>query len=119
MTAAIDAAAVTALADEPIDWRFKGMPSAWWGSTPRDVCAQAPDLFEAGVIGPVCVLRADSVVSKLNDQHAYLQLGGADSVQVGSWLGFGISHPCTVFDKWHVLLSGPGQQAARPSSGPA
>jgi hypothetical protein len=34
MTAAISAATVTALADEVIDWRFKGMPSAWWGSTP-------------------------------------------------------------------------------------
>jgi D-serine deaminase-like pyridoxal phosphate-dependent protein len=40
------------------------------------------------------------VVTKLNDQHAYLRLGAGDNVDVGSWLGFGISHPCTVFDKW-------------------
>ncbi|HJT94014.1 MAG TPA: amino acid deaminase, partial [Mycobacterium sp.] len=46
---------------------------------------------------------ADSVVTKLNDQHAYLRLGGADHVDVGAWLGFGISHPCTVFDKWQLI----------------
>ena len=28
---------------------------------------------------------------------------GSDSVEVGSWLGFGISHPCTVFDKWQLI----------------
>ncbi|OBF40795.1 amino acid deaminase [Mycobacterium sp. ACS1612] len=65
MTAAISAAAVTALADGPIDWRFKGMPSAWWGSTPRQICAQAPDLFEAGVVGPMCVLRAEALTHNL------------------------------------------------------
>ena len=26
-----------------------------------------------------------------------------DSVEVGGWLGFGISHPCTVFDKWQLI----------------
>jgi len=51
---------------------------------------------------PVPLGSADSVVTKLNDQHAYLQLG-SDSVEVGSWLGFGISHPCTVFDKWQLI----------------
>jgi D-serine deaminase-like pyridoxal phosphate-dependent protein len=52
---------------------------------------------------PVPLGLADSVVTKLNDQHAYLQLGGADHVDVGAWLGFGISHPCTVFDKWQLI----------------
>jgi D-serine deaminase-like pyridoxal phosphate-dependent protein len=52
---------------------------------------------------PVPMGLADSVVTKLNDQHAYLRLGGDDSVEVGSWLGFGISHPCTVFDKWQLI----------------
>jgi D-serine deaminase-like pyridoxal phosphate-dependent protein len=47
----------------------------------------------------------DSEVVKLNDQHAYLQLGPADAarVEVGSWLRFGVSHPCTVFDKWQMI----------------
>ena len=52
---------------------------------------------------PVPLRLADSVVTKLNDQHAYLRLGAGDSVEVGGWLGFGISHPCTVFDKWQLI----------------
>ena len=43
-----------------------------------------------------------SKVTALNDQHAFLALEG-DSVQVGDWLRFGLSHPCTVFDKWPLL----------------
>jgi D-serine deaminase-like pyridoxal phosphate-dependent protein len=42
-------------------------------------------------------------VVKLNDQHAFLQLGPTARVEVGSWLQFGISHPCTVFDKWRLI----------------
>jgi D-serine deaminase-like pyridoxal phosphate-dependent protein len=47
----------------------------------------------------------DSAVVKLNDEHAYLRLGAADRerVEVGSWVEFGISHPCTVFDKWQLI----------------
>ena len=48
---------------------------------------------------------ADSHVGRLNDQHAYLRVGPADRsrVDVGTWLEFGISHPCTVFDKWQLI----------------
>ena len=44
-------------------------------------------------------------MTKLNDQHAYLRVGPADRdrVEVGTWLEFGISHPCTVFDKWQLI----------------
>jgi D-serine deaminase-like pyridoxal phosphate-dependent protein len=51
---------------------------------------------------PIPLGLTDSAVTKLNDQHAYLRLG-SDTVEVGSWLGFGISHPCTVFDKWQLI----------------
>ena len=48
--------------------------------------------------------RPDSRVERLNDQHAYLRLAPADQgVEVGDWLEFGISHPCTVFDKWQLI----------------
>ncbi|MGE2731186.1 alanine racemase [Mycolicibacterium vaccae] len=52
-----------------------------------------------------------SSVVKLNDQHAYLRLGDTERVDVGQWLRFGISHPCTVFDKWRVIceLDGDGR----------
>jgi D-serine deaminase-like pyridoxal phosphate-dependent protein len=45
----------------------------------------------------------DSTVTKLNDQHAYLSLGAADVAEVGDWIEFGISHPCTTFDKWQLI----------------
>ena len=53
---------------------------------------------------PVPLRLPDSRVTKLNDQHAYLRLGPtAAAVEVGSWLEFGISHPCTMFDKWQMI----------------
>ncbi|MBO0879321.1 MAG: alanine racemase [Mycobacterium sp.] len=42
-------------------------------------------------------------VVQLNDQHAFMRLGPDARVDVGSWLQFGISHPCTVFDKWRLI----------------
>jgi D-serine deaminase-like pyridoxal phosphate-dependent protein len=44
-------------------------------------------------------------VTRLNDQHAFLTLSPAAQqlVDVGSWIAFGVSHPCTVFDKWQLI----------------
>ena len=42
-------------------------------------------------------------VVNLNDQHAYLDLSGAEQLQVGDLVCCGISHPCLAFDKWRVL----------------
>jgi len=44
-------------------------------------------------------------VVALNDQHAFMTLtaGAQDAVAVGSWIAFGVSHPCTVFDKWQLI----------------
>jgi D-serine deaminase-like pyridoxal phosphate-dependent protein len=44
-----------------------------------------------------------SSVTKLNDQHAYLRIGPHDRVAVGDWVPFGVSHPCTTFDKWALI----------------
>ena len=42
---------------------------------------------------------------KLDDQHGYLAVDPTNGLRVGDRLVFGISHPCTTFDKWrHVLL---------------
>jgi D-serine deaminase-like pyridoxal phosphate-dependent protein len=42
---------------------------------------------------------------KLDDQHGYLSLDPADTkINVGDRLVFGISHPCTTFDKWRQVL---------------
>ncbi|MGC1522720.1 MAG: hypothetical protein WA803_14345, partial [Steroidobacteraceae bacterium] len=42
-------------------------------------------------------------VTKLNDQHAFLELPADSPLRVGDMLGCGISHPCTTFDKWQVI----------------
>jgi D-serine dehydratase len=44
------------------------------------------------------------VVTKMMDQHAYLQIAQGDDLRVGDMLGFDISHPCLTFDKWRSLL---------------
>jgi len=47
-------------------------------------------------------------IVKMNDQHAYLRLPEGvirDELKIGDLVGCGISHPCTTFDKWQVLLA--------------
>jgi D-serine dehydratase len=42
-------------------------------------------------------------VSGLNDQHAYVRMPADSPLKVGDLVSFGISHPCTTFDKWQLL----------------
>jgi len=42
-------------------------------------------------------------VTQLNDQHAFLALGAGEPLEVGEWVRFGVSHPCTTFDKWPLI----------------
>jgi len=42
-------------------------------------------------------------ITKMNDQHSFLALPPGSPVEVGDWIGLGLSHPCTVFDKWPLL----------------
>jgi D-serine dehydratase len=44
-------------------------------------------------------------VVALNDQHAFLDMPADSPLEVGDLVGFGISHPCTVFDKWQMLCA--------------
>ncbi len=43
MVETINAAAVTALAGEPLDWRFKGLPASWWGRTAGQICSRGAE----------------------------------------------------------------------------
>ena len=43
-------------------------------------------------------------VTKLMDQHAYMQVAAQDDICVGDMIGFDIAHPCLTFDKWRTLL---------------
>lgn len=78
MSAPINAAAIAALADDVIDWRFKGLPSAWWGRTPAQICEQAPDLSTEGVVGPICVLRADALTHNLTAMAGWCRDRGVE-----------------------------------------
>jgi D-serine deaminase-like pyridoxal phosphate-dependent protein len=42
-------------------------------------------------------------VTGLYDQHACLRVPPDSPLQVGDLVRFGISHPCTTFDKWRLL----------------
>ncbi|WP_018544186.1 amino acid deaminase [Streptomyces sp. LaPpAH-108] len=42
-------------------------------------------------------------VSALSDQHMWLRTTAEADVMVGDWIGFGLSHPCTSFDKWPLI----------------
>src|SRR5690606_29921069 len=42
-------------------------------------------------------------VTRLDDQHALLAVPADSPLRVGDMVRFGVSHPCTTFDKWDVL----------------
>src|SRR3954470_4744169 len=78
MPATVDATAVAALADEPMDWRFKGLPSDWWGQTPAEVRAAGVDPFAAGALGPLCVLRESAIAHNLSTMAAWCRDRGVE-----------------------------------------
>lgn len=69
--------------------------------------------FDAGLPAPALHFRPGDVapkpapahwaLSKMMDQHAYLQVAANDEVRVGDMVAFEISHPCLTFDKWRTL----------------
>jgi D-serine deaminase-like pyridoxal phosphate-dependent protein len=67
---------------------------------PYDTRLPIPHAIHSGSVARA--VRGEMVVTKLNDQHAFLHLDG-EEVAVGDLVGFGISHPCTTFDKWRLL----------------
>ncbi|BCB77039.1 amino acid deaminase [Phytohabitans flavus] len=65
--------------------------------------------FDEGLPVPRAIHRSGSAVpadglrvTRLMDQHAFLTVDGAD-VAPGDLVRFGISHPCTAFDKWRAI----------------
>jgi D-serine deaminase-like pyridoxal phosphate-dependent protein len=57
------------------------------------------DVRRDDVIEPITGLT----VTKLMDQHAYVSVAVDVDLRVGDLLRFGISHPCTAFDKWRHI----------------
>jgi len=72
---------------------------------PHALLTHRPDPHRPGAPAPTA-LPAGARIEKMNDQHAYLRLpdDGSADVRVGDLVGCGISHPCTTFDKWQMLL---------------
>ena len=58
--------------------------------------------YRPGTAAPVAV-PSGWELTKMMDQHAYLQIADGDDIRVGDMLGFDISHPCLTFDKWRAL----------------
>jgi D-serine deaminase-like pyridoxal phosphate-dependent protein len=52
---------------------------------------------------PVVMAPAGLTVTKLNDHHTYLRIPPDLRVRPGDLLRFGLSHPCTAFDKWREI----------------
>ncbi|MGW4387074.1 amino acid deaminase [Streptomyces sp. NPDC004685] len=46
---------------------------------------------------------AGVTVTGLSDQHGWVRTDGGEYLAVGDWLGMGLSHPCTSFDKWQLI----------------
>lgn len=71
--------------------------------------------FDAGLPTPLLHFRpggtggprpvGDGVrVTALNDQHAFVEYPAGFDLRVGDLVGLGISHPCTTFDRWQLLM---------------
>jgi D-serine dehydratase len=42
-------------------------------------------------------------ITKMMDQHSFLQITESDDLRVGDMIALDISHPCLTFDKWRTL----------------
>ncbi|WP_151479381.1 amino acid deaminase [Streptomyces albicerus] len=59
----------------------------------------------------VQVIRSDAgerpatgiTITALSDQHAWVRTAPEADLQIGDWVGMGLSHPCTSFDKWQLI----------------
>ncbi|MQA01188.1 MAG: amino acid deaminase [Streptosporangiales bacterium] len=69
---------------------------------PYDQDLPAPRWRKPAAGGPSSDLQG--VGAHLNDQHCFIDLPADEPLAVGEWVGFAISHPCTAFDKWNLVL---------------
>jgi D-serine deaminase-like pyridoxal phosphate-dependent protein len=80
---------------------------------PYDEGLPVPQAIRA--LGTAVAVPLDgAVVTKLNDQHAFVRVPEETEVGVGDVIRFGLSHPCTTFDKWRALAVVDDALAAEP-----
>lgn len=53
--------------------------------------------------GSLWDLSRGTKVTSMNDQHAYMKTDLAEALEPGDTVRLGMSHPCTIFDKWRSL----------------
>ena len=70
------------------------MPLKWFRPSPGGAQSGA---------NAVRAVPAGHVVTGLNDQHCHMSVPADSPLTVGDMVGFGISHPCTTFDKWQIV----------------
>lgn len=61
-----------------------------------------PQLIADDLGAPATPL-AGADIRAVNDQHAFLRYDPATRIRVGQVVRLGLSHPCTVFDKWRWI----------------
>lgn len=63
------------------------------------------ELVRSAADGPAGTARPATGVRvvKLSDQHAWLETDSAGDLDVGDWVALGMSHPCTIFEKWPLI----------------
>ena len=61
-----------------------------------------PDENELGAAAPKAS-PSHWKITKMMDQHAFLQIAAGDDLRVGDMIAFDISHPCLTFDKWRTM----------------
>jgi D-serine dehydratase len=62
----------------------------------------AKKILRLGMLEPHTWLAEERAI-RVDDQHTYLNVKVNDEIAVGDFVGFGISHPCTTFDKWRAI----------------
>lgn len=70
--------------------------------TSFDLGYPAPSLVRESN-GNMRIAQGTMMVTRMNDQHAYVRLPKDDPLVVGDLVGCGISHPCTTLDKWPLI----------------
>jgi D-serine dehydratase len=58
--------------------------------------------YRPGRAAPVAA-PIDWKLTKMMDQHAFLEIREGSDIRVGDMIGFDISHPCLTFDKWRYM----------------
>ena len=43
-------------------------------------------------------------ITRLNDQHAHMEIAPEAPFEVGDMIAVGIAHPCTTFERWQLLM---------------